>query len=108
MEKAPFKLNKEMVDVARIQGNFVSMLLELMTHKSNFPAFKYNPHAVRDFRARLFLSKPESSIDKKVEKLIQFNEHPLEQRRQDSNESKSKTPGDYHQGMGLGQGERPT
>ena len=33
---------------------------------------RYNSNAVRDFRARLFLNKSESSIDGRVEKLIQM------------------------------------
>jgi phosphatidylinositol kinase/protein kinase (PI-3 family) len=136
MEKAPFKLNKEMVEVlnrffvqrsvnqseaevsytsssrqvmggpdsayfeeykrrcisafkvARSQAAFVVMLLELMTFKSNFPAFKcaftfftcpvislnsfirYNAKAVHDFKRKLFLDVPEQDIDAKVEKLV--------------------------------------
>eukprot|EP01038_Epipyxis_sp_PR26KG_P015739 gene15739-21306_t len=93
MEKAPWKLTEEMVDVmggrtspdyelysklcldallvARKHEKQVSTLMEIMTFKSNYPAFKYNPHSIRDFRAKLFLDLPDKSVEAQVAKLLQ-------------------------------------
>lgn len=92
MEKAPWKLNKEMVSVmggknskwfdsykerciqafltARKHSKQVVRLMEIMQYQSNYPAFKYNSNSIHDFRARLYLDAPDSAIPKIVERLI--------------------------------------
>lgn len=92
MEKAPWKLNKEMVSVmggrnskwfdsyrerctqafmtARKHAKEVTRLMEIMQYQSNYPAFRYNANAIKDFRARLYLDAPDSSMSKIVDRLI--------------------------------------
>lgn len=92
MEKAPWKLNKEMVDVmggtdseffkqykqrcieaftiARQHSREAINLVEIMQYHSNFPAFRYNGNALRDFRNRFYLDAPDSNIPKIVEGLL--------------------------------------
>lgn len=92
METAPWKLNAEFVDVmggytsplfqdykqrcvqaftvARRHANSVSTLIEIMQAHSNYPAFRYNRNALKDFRARLFLDKKESDLPAIVDRLI--------------------------------------
>ena len=86
--RVPWKLNKEMVAVmgglqSKHYTRYVELcvkalacarqpaaadgaaaLMEILTHKSNFPAFRYNPSAIADFRQRLL---PRVSADKKGE-----------------------------------------
>jgi len=92
MEKAPWKLNKEMVAVmggrsskwfgeyrkrcvqamltARKHSRQVMSLMEIMQYQSNYPAFRYNPNAISDFRSRLYVDAPETAITDIVERLI--------------------------------------
>jgi hypothetical protein len=95
MEKCPFKLTEEMVDVmgglnsehfkeferqcvqnfivARRHVEEVSLLLEVMTANSNYPAFQYNPNALADFTAKLCLSKQDSEMEMVVQGLIKHS-----------------------------------
>jgi len=88
MEKAPWKLTKEMADVmggvksadfieyqrqctqallvARRHAKQVKSLMEMMSHHSSYPAFQYNRHAIRDFMYRLMLDIPDKDVEKKV------------------------------------------
>jgi phosphatidylinositol 4-kinase len=90
--RCPWKLNKEMVAVmgglqsqhyaeyvrlcvegllcARNCYADVVALMEILTHKSNFPAFRYNPSAIDDFKARLLLDVPDNKIEKEVQALL--------------------------------------
>lgn len=90
--RCPWKLNKEMVAVmgglqsqhyaeyvrlcfegllcARNCYADVVALMEILTHKSNFPAFRYNPSAIEDFKARLLLDVPDDKIEKEVQALL--------------------------------------
>eukprot|EP01033_Poteriospumella_lacustris_P003043 gene3043-2228_t len=92
MEKAPWKLNAEFVEVmggyqsplfkdyrqrciqafnvARRHAKAVLTLMEIMQAHSNYPAFRYNPNAIRDFRARLFLDRPDSDLPSIIDQLI--------------------------------------
>lgn len=92
MEKAPWKLNREMAEVMggwrseyflqykqRCIQTFTMLrkyareaiaLMEIMQFHSNFPAFRYNPNAVKDFRNRFFLDLPDGDITRAVESLV--------------------------------------
>jgi phosphatidylinositol 4-kinase B len=92
MEKAPWKLTQEMVDVmggvrshyyeeyvsrcimalkeARRHAEQMCVLMETMSYKSNYPAFRYNSNAIAEFRARLLLHTPDSELRREVEGLI--------------------------------------
>jgi phosphatidylinositol 4-kinase len=92
MERAPFKLTEEMSDVmgGRFLADFVeyarlcteamkiirknvdaiSLLMEIMQVNSNFPCFRYNKNAIKDFRNRMMLNVPEQDIEYEVNKLI--------------------------------------
>jgi phosphatidylinositol kinase/protein kinase (PI-3 family) len=93
MEKAPWKLTKEMVEVmggkksdhfalyvklctqalieARNHSEAVVTMMEIMLYKSSFPAFRYNPNAAKDFRKRLMLNKSDKELPAAVLKLIE-------------------------------------
>lgn len=92
MEKAPWKLTEEFVHVmggvkselfaeykrrcvqcfvvARKHAKQVITLIEIMQHQSNYPAFRYNANAIRDFRSRLFMEYPENEIPRIIDRLI--------------------------------------
>ena len=92
MEKAPWKLTAEMVDVmgglrsayfedyvsrctaalkeARRHAEAVCVLMEIMSYKSNYPALRYNAAAIQDFRGRLLLSVSDSELRREVDHLI--------------------------------------
>lgn len=92
MEKAPWKLNAEFVEVmggydsslfkdyrqrciqafnvARRHAKSVLTLMSIMQAHSNYPAFRYNANAIRDFRARLFLDRPDSDLPAIIDQLI--------------------------------------
>jgi len=92
MERAPFKLTEEMSDVmgGRFSADFVeyarlctqamkiirknvdaiSLLMEIMQVNSNFPCFRYNKNAIKDFRNRMMLNVPDQDIEYEVNKLI--------------------------------------
>ena len=92
MEKAPWKLNKELASVmggktstifedyrkrciqaltvARRHAREVTVLMEVMQAHSNYPAFKYNGNAIKDFRSRLFLEYPDQDVPKIVDRLL--------------------------------------
>lgn len=112
MEKAPFKLTVEMLDViggkksplfseyvklcthamitARENVNDVITLIEIMSHESLFPAFRfvilyniiiiefnfyfylyrYNKNCIKDFKKRLLLHIPDHELEIEVNKLI--------------------------------------
>lgn len=91
MEKAPYKLTEELVDVmggptspafddfvkfcaealisARQHADDICTLMEIMSYRSNYPAFKYNPNAIADFRSKLFLHLPDEKMLKVAKKL---------------------------------------
>ena len=64
------KLCVEALIVARRHVDDICSLMEIMMHKSEFPSFKYNPRAIRDFRNRLFLDVSDADIELKVNGLI--------------------------------------
>ena len=92
MEKAPWKLNKELASVmgghssalfedyrkrciqaltiARRHAREVTILMEIMQYHSNYPAFRYNKQAIGDFRARLFLEYADQDVSKIVDRLL--------------------------------------
>jgi phosphatidylinositol 4-kinase len=92
MEKAPWKLNVEFVEVmggydsslfkdyrqrciqafivARRHAKSVLTLMSIMQAHSNYPAFRYNSNAIRDFRARLYLDRPDSDLPAIIDQLI--------------------------------------
>lgn len=41
-----------------------------MSHKSNYPAFKYNRNAIQDFTSRLMLDRPHSEIPAIIDSLM--------------------------------------
>lgn len=57
-------------NVARRHAKAVLTLMEIMQAHSNYPAFRYNPNAIRDFRARLFLDRPDSDLPSIIDQLI--------------------------------------
>eukprot|EP01034_Spumella_vulgaris_P028358 gene28358-35197_t len=92
MEKAPWKLTREMAQVmggpsspefaeyvkmcvqallvARKHAAQVVAMMEIMMFHSNYPAFKYNAHAIADFKARLFLDLPDKDVEAQVRRLV--------------------------------------
>lgn len=90
--RVPWKLNKEMVEVmgglkspyyaeyaslctqallcARKSSQDAVSLMEILTYKSNFPAFRYNPSAIEDFKARMWPQVPDAQLEKQVQKLL--------------------------------------
>jgi len=90
--RVPWKLNKEMVAVmgglnsphyleyqdlcvralaaARKESEGAVALMEILTHKSNFPAFRYNPNAIADFKRRLLPRVEDKDLDKAVKGLL--------------------------------------
>jgi phosphatidylinositol 4-kinase B len=92
MERAPWKLNQEFVDVmggmksklfaeyrqrciqvfnvARRHAKQVITLLEIMQYHSNYPAFKFNPRVIADYRSRLFMEHPETDVPQIIDRLI--------------------------------------
>ena len=57
--------------VARTHAEPITWLMEIMSHRSNYPAFKYNPNAIRDFKRKMLLKTPDSDMKMAVEKLIE-------------------------------------
>lgn len=45
-------------------------LMDIMSYKSNYPAFKYNPNAIADFRDKLQLSIPDEKLPELIRDLI--------------------------------------
>ena len=92
MEKAPFKLNQEYVDVlggrnSALYSEFVDLvrdgfqaarkhaselitLLEIMNYRSNYPSFLYNSHAIADVKSRFFLDANDSDVPRLVTNLV--------------------------------------
>ena len=92
LEKAPWKLTVEMVDVmgglegapfkrykalcvdafraARAHAREVEGLMEIMAHKSVYPAFKYCKTVIPDFRKRLMLDRPDDHVPAIVEGFV--------------------------------------
>ena len=92
MEKAPWKLTQEMADVmgdrqspafttyvqqcvqallvARKHAKQAVAMMEIMMYHSTYPAFLYNPHAIDEFRARLFLDLPDKDVEAQVHRLV--------------------------------------
>lgn len=92
MEKSPWKLTEEMVDVvggrdsayfreytelcvqalqvARTHAEPITLLMEIMSHRSNFPAFKYNASAIKDFRRKMMLRVADKDLPMAISKLI--------------------------------------
>lgn len=92
--RVPWKLNKEMVEVmgglespyyaeyaslctralacarAKPCADAAVSLMEILAYKSNFPAFRYNPDAIADFRRRLWSHVPDADLDKQVKRLL--------------------------------------
>lgn len=49
--------------------NYVG-LMRIMSHKSSYPAFKYNPDAIMDFSRRLTLDRPDSEVPTIIDSLM--------------------------------------
>ena len=93
LEKSPWKMTDELIEVmggpdsnltiqykslmtqafkaARKHKDELIGLMEIMTYKSNFPSFKYNPRAKQDFVERLMLDVEDSRIQDKMEELFE-------------------------------------
>ena len=44
--------------------------MSIMSHKSNYSAFKYNPNAIVDFRDRLQLDRDDNSVPAIIDELM--------------------------------------
>jgi len=63
--------------VAREHVEEVLCLMEILTHRSNYPAFKYNPRAKEDFKNRMMLHLSTSQLKEEVSKMmIRSFRHP--------------------------------
>ena len=91
MEKAPWKLTKEMVEVmggrksqyfqlyidlcthaflvARKHYNAISMMMEITSYESNYPSFQYNKEAIFDFKNRSLLDVPDDKMKAEILRL---------------------------------------
>lgn len=92
MEKAPWKITEEMVEVMggrksevydtylQLCGQCLSALrkhtdalcsmMEIMAYESNYPAFRFNPNAIQDMKARLVPSASEADIPDIISNLM--------------------------------------
>lgn len=93
MEKrCPWKLNKEMVAVmgglsSPYYADYVSLcvealscarkcskaavvMMEILTYKSNFPAFRYNPDAIDEFKRRLLPRVADADLESQVKRML--------------------------------------
>jgi phosphatidylinositol 4-kinase len=93
IEKAPFKLTEEMAGVmggrfskdfleytrqctqallvCRQHADTICTMLEIMSYNSFFPCFKYNPFAIKEFRARLMLDVPDCDVEYEWNRLVE-------------------------------------
>jgi hypothetical protein len=60
----------EALIIARKYHKQVKGLMEIMSYKSRYPSFVYNPRAIAHFESRLMLDVPEEQIADKVKQLI--------------------------------------
>ena len=49
----------------------VVKLMEIMTYRSNYPAFVYNKNAIRDFRERMHVNLSASQLKTEVAKMME-------------------------------------
>lgn len=92
METAPWKLTEEMVEVmggfdsvhfrkyaelttqafraVRHHTEDITKLMEIMSHMSCYPAFRYNPRAIEDLRNRMMLDVTDENLDGAVMNLM--------------------------------------
>ena len=61
----------EALVVAREHVEEVICLMDILTYKSNYPAFKYNPRAKEDFRDRMLLHLSKAQLKEEVAKMMQ-------------------------------------
>lgn len=55
---------------ARKHASSVTTLMSIMAHKSQYPAFRYNPRAIQDFTDRLKLDIPDSEVKAEIRRMI--------------------------------------
>ncbi len=92
MEKAPFKLTREYVDLMggrrstyfakyrdycaeafihiRKKWELIETLVEVMSLNSNYPAFKYNANALRDMKRRMHMDVRDEEVEQLMDRLI--------------------------------------
>jgi phosphatidylinositol 4-kinase len=92
LEKAPFKLTQEIVDVmlgmdsvhyaeykklciqafisSRKHADKLCKLFEIMSYNSNYTAFKRNPNWISDFRTKLALNMQDTEIWQEIDRLV--------------------------------------
>ena len=64
------KLTTDALRAVRKYTNEFLSLMEILTYKSNFPAFTYNPNAIIDLRDRMMPALPDKDLPAKVRDMM--------------------------------------
>ena len=64
------KLTTKAFKAVRKSTENIAKLMEIMSHMSCYPAFRYNSHAIEDMRNRMMLDIPDENIDEVIMNLM--------------------------------------